>query len=98
MTTIIYLDEYQIFILSAVQAEFEDSSIGDYVTQSFTADSVTFLFWNRRNAIGCERATQKTWNMSWQFDNFDRQEIIAKLYVNNFIILQLWEIILVTKR
>ena len=44
MTTIIYLDEYQIFILSAVQAEFEDSSIGDYVTQSFTADSVTFFF------------------------------------------------------
>ena len=98
MTTIIYLDEYHIFILSAVQAEFEDSSIGDYVTQSFTADSVTFLFWNRRKAIGCERATQKTWNMTWQFDNFRRQEKIAQLYLNIFIILQLWEIILVTKR
>ena len=44
MTTIIYLDEYHIFILLAVQAEPEDSSIGDYVTQSFTADSVTFFF------------------------------------------------------
>ena len=94
----IYLDEYHIFILSAVQTEPEDSSIGDYITQSFTADSVTFLFWNRRKAIGCERATQKTWNMTWQFDNFHRQEKIAQLYLNNFIILQLWEIILVTKR
>ena len=98
MTTIIYLDEYHIFILLAVQAEPEDSSIGDYITQSFTADSVTFLFWNRRKAIGCERATQKTWNMTWQFDNFRRQEKIAQLYLNIFIILQLWEIILVTKR